>query len=183
MGQRMPVNVRAATSEDAARLADLGADTFRETFAGSNTAEDMQAYLAENFSVGAVAQELARPSVTFLIAELSGQAVGYAKLRAGQPDPSVSGSDPMELERLYVLAAHIGHRVGAALMDACLRRAASQGFRTLWLGVWEHNPRAIDFYQRWGFRKVGSHVFRLGGDPQNDFIMQKDLEGTLPTIS
>lgn len=183
MGQSMPVSVRTATPEDAALLADLGATTFRETFAECNTAEDMEAYLTENFRADGMAQELASPGVTFLIAELSGQAVGYAKLRTGEPDPSVSGADPIELERLYVLAAHIGHRVGAALMSECLRRAASLGFRTLWLGVWEHNPRAQDFYQRWGFRKVGSHIFRLGDDLQNDFILQKDLEGALPTTT
>jgi ribosomal protein S18 acetylase RimI-like enzyme len=179
MEQTNPVNVRVATPEDSAMLAGLSANTFRETFAETNTTEDMEAYMAENFTVSAVAQQLASRSNIFLIAELSGEAVGYAKLREGQLDPSVTGTNPIELERLYVLAAHIGHRVGATLMGECLNRAASLGFQTIWLGVWEHNPRALAFYERWGFQKVGSHTFRLGDDLQNDLIMQKNLQGVL----
>lgn len=60
-------------------------------------------------------------------------------------------------------------------MQACLNQAKSMAYDTLWLGVWEHNARALKFYQRWGFEAVGSHVFVVGSDEQNDLIMQKSL--------
>ncbi|WP_255964558.1 GNAT family N-acetyltransferase, partial [Staphylococcus aureus] len=31
----------------------------------------------------------------------------------------------------------------------------------IWLGVWEHNPRAQAFYKRHGFKVVGEHHFPL----------------------
>jgi ribosomal protein S18 acetylase RimI-like enzyme len=42
--------------------------------------------------------------------------------------------------------------------------------------VWEKNPRAIDFYKKWGFKEVGAHIFPLGDDPQRDLIMELTLE-------
>ncbi len=87
----------------------------------------------------------------------------------------MTGPKPLELVRLYVLPESIGHGIGARLMQECLDTAASRGFETLWLGVWEHNPRAIRFYQKWEFEEVGSHLFQLGSDAQTDLILQKTL--------
>ena len=47
---------------------------------------------------------------------------------------------------------------------------------TIWLGVWEFNPRAQAFYRKHGFYEVGKHIFQLGADAQTDVLMQKDLQ-------
>jgi GNAT superfamily N-acetyltransferase len=166
--------VAAATVEDAPLLAELGARTFRDAFAADNSAEDMERYLAENFTVEKVRGELADPRAQFLIArDGDGAAVGYAKLLAGEAEPCVTSPAPVELVRLYAVKERHGRGVGAVLMGACLRTAAAMGGKTLWLGVWEHNHRARAFYERWGFRAVGSHVFVLGDDRQTDIIMER----------
>jgi RimJ/RimL family protein N-acetyltransferase len=54
------------------------------------------------------------------------------------------------------------------------------GGRTLWLGVWERNPRAIAFYEKCGFRDVGSHDFWVGNDCQTDRIMVTELRRPEP---
>lgn len=99
----------------------------------------------------------------------------YAKLRTGTTDPSVTGSGPVELQRLYVDRSAIGYGVGAALMRASLDAARLAGHRTIWLGVWELNARAISFYERWQFQTVGDHKFRLGSDHQTDLIMVRPV--------
>jgi ribosomal protein S18 acetylase RimI-like enzyme len=175
MGNQEGIVIRTAANDDAALLAKLSATTFRCTFAQDNTPEDMEAYLTENFSLEKLGQELADPVATFFIAEVSGKPLGYAKLHAGAPEESVTGPRPIELVRLYVLPEGIGQGIGARLMTQCIETAASRGFETLWLGVWEHNPRAIGFYRKWGFEEVGSHVFQLGSDAQTDLILQKSL--------
>jgi ribosomal protein S18 acetylase RimI-like enzyme len=169
------VTIRIASRNDVSLLAELSAATFRSTFAKDNTPEDMEAYLTENFSEEKLEQELSDPLATFFIAELSSKPLGYAKLHMGPPDASVTGAKPMELVRLYVLPEGIGRGIGARLMQECIETAAGRGLETLWLGVWEHNHRAIRFYQKWGFEEVGSHIFQLGGDAQTDLIMQKSL--------
>jgi ribosomal protein S18 acetylase RimI-like enzyme len=67
---------------------------------------------------------------------------------------------------------YIGKGVGRELMAAAIREAGQRGCDSVWLGVWEKNPRAIAFYKKWGFQEVGSHVFQLGDDLQTDFIME-----------
>jgi ribosomal protein S18 acetylase RimI-like enzyme len=175
-------HIRSATPADAEPLAALAQRTFRDNFAEDNSTEDMEAYFRDAFSRERVCAELADQANTFLLAFIGGaaeQPSGYAKLRTGTSDPSVTGPDPVELERLYVDRSAIGHGVGAALLRASLEAARSAGLRTLWLGVWERNARAISFYERWGFVAVGDHVFRLGSHDQRDLILERSVPGAV----
>jgi ribosomal protein S18 acetylase RimI-like enzyme len=60
-------------------------------------------------------------------------------------------------------------------MEECFEIAKEKGCDVMWLGVWEFNPRAQRFYEKHGFRVVGSHVFQLGADPQTDLLMQRKI--------
>ncbi len=172
-----PVHIRTAQPDEAEELAALSVRTFRGAFDATNDPAAMDAYVAEAFSVGRIRGELADPAGLFLLAVAEGEAapLGYAKLRTGQTDPAVTGPRPIEIQRIYAEQTAIGRGVGAALMRTCLERAAEDGYETVWLGVWEHNPRAIRFYERWGFRPVGTHVFRLGEEDQTDVVMARDV--------
>lgn len=167
--------VRRGKAADAALLAELGARTFSDTFAGDNTPEDMVAYLASSFGREQQSAELADPHCVFLIAEADGVAVGYAMLRSGSALENVTGDEPIELVRLYVSREGIGTGIGAALMQACIAEAKQRGYKTLWLGVWEHNHRAQAFYRKWNFLEVGTHGFQLGKDLQTDILMQRSI--------
>src|SRR5262245_15086542 len=169
------VTLRRAGPADANLLAELGARTFRETFASDNTDEDMASYLASNFNPVQMTAQLAETASTFLIAEVDGIAAGYAKLHAGEPTEGIQGAKPIELVRLYVSREWLGRGIGEALMRACLDEAREAGYETLWLGVWEKNARAQAFYRKWDFRAVGEHVFQLGSDPQTDILMQRPI--------
>jgi len=173
MTQKLPVTVRRATPEDANLLAELGARTFLETFAADNTKEDMDAYLAANFNLEQQTAELIHPDATFLIAEVSAAAAGYAKLQPGEPAEGIEGRKPIELARLYAQREWLGRGVGEALMRACLDEARGAGYETIWLGVWERNARAQAFYRKWDFRAVGEHLFQLGSDTQRDLVMAR----------
>jgi ribosomal protein S18 acetylase RimI-like enzyme len=167
--------IRRAKLADADLLAELGARTFSETFAAHNSPADMAAYLASSFGPAHQAVELADPHSSFRIAEVEGVAVGYAMLRSGDVLDRVTDDDPIELVRLYVAQEYLGRRVGAALMRGCISDAKQQGYRTLWLGVWEHNHRARTFYRKWNFRDVGTHIFHLGNDAQTDILMERPV--------
>jgi ribosomal protein S18 acetylase RimI-like enzyme len=169
--------IRLAVSADANLLAELGARTFSETFASDNKPEDMAAYVAASFNPAQLEAELADSRSIFLIAEIDGAAVGYARLHAGDVSQSVEGEGPIELVRLYVSAEWLGRGVGEALMRACISEARREGYRTLWLGVWEHNGRARAFYRKWDFHEVGKHVFQLGADLQTDVLMERSVCG------
>ncbi len=167
--------IRRGMPDDAALLAELGARTFAETFAGDNTPENMAAYLASAFNREQQAAELADPHCSFQIAEIDGVAVGYALLRSGDVEFGVVGNKPIELVRLYVSQENLGSGVGAVLMQACIDESQQENYETLWLGVWEHNTRAQAFYRKWNFVEMGTHVFHLGDESQTDILMQLSI--------
>lgn len=169
------VRIRKATPADNVLLAEFGARAFDESFGAANKPEDITAYLEKAFSPETQAAELAEASTVFLIAEVKGQTSGYAQLKESHPHPEVYGSRPVELVRIYAGQEWIGQGIGPALMQACLEEAKQGGYDTIWLGVWEHNPRAIRFYEKWGFTQTGTQAFQLGADLQTDWVMQKPL--------
>lgn len=167
--------IRRATVEDAAALTALAARTFADTFAAVNDPEDMRAYMDEAFTVARQAEEIVDPRSTVLLAEIGGELAGYARLVDGETPGSVTGERPVELARLYADGRYHGKGLGAALLEACFDEARRGGYRTIWLGVWERNWRALAFYRKWGFVECGSHVFVLGSDPQTDLLMSRPL--------
>jgi ribosomal protein S18 acetylase RimI-like enzyme len=183
--ESMETVVRPAIIADAASLSQLGAATFRETFEGENTPEDIARYLAQAFTPKQQAAEIADPAGAVLLAERrhaseEARLVGYVHLASGPAPGAVQGPRPLELKRLYVARAWHGQGVAQALMDAALDAARVRGAETLWLGVWERNARAVAFYRKYGFTRVGEHTFVLGSDAQTDWLLAMPL-GLLPS--
>jgi GNAT superfamily N-acetyltransferase len=137
--------------------------------------EDLKIHINRSFGVAIQAKELADPKIVYLIAEASGEAAGYAKLHKDCYEEVVTGERCLEIARFYFLQEWIGRGVSQKLMQAVLDFGRENGFDTIWLGVWRFNERAERFYQKWGFEKVGEHIFMLGNDPQNDWVMQRKI--------
>lgn len=171
------INIRPATSEDAKVLTDLAYTTFWDAFAHhpKNAPDDLNHYMRQAFNLEQIAAELTDEKSIFLIAELEGEPAGYAKIIVDNIEPGITAERPVELNRLYSHQQFLGKGIGQALMNACFDRAKEDGRDVMWLGVWEFNPRAQRFYEKNGFRVVGSHVFLLGEDPQTDLLMQIEL--------
>jgi len=164
------IHIQEAQLGEAALLSDLGRRTFTEAFADSNDPDCLARFLDQTYTPERQAGELKDPAITTFIARVDGSPAGFAQLRRGPGEACVSGPDPIELQRIYALREFLGSGVGKSLLSACMDRAKADGFRTLWLGVWERNPRAQAFYLRHGFRLAGSHTFDVGGDLQVDLI-------------
>ncbi|MEP6847236.1 MAG: GNAT family N-acetyltransferase [Acidobacteriota bacterium] len=173
----IPLKIRHATLEDAKSLTDLSYTTFWDAFAHhpKNAPDDLAYYMRQAFTVEQITRELEHAESVFLIAEIDGELAGYAKLVLNNIEPGIVSQKPIELNRLYSQQKFLGQGVGQSLMDACFGLAQEQGFDTMWLGVWEYNPRAQRFYEKNGFRFVGKHTFVLGADPQTDLLMQKAI--------
>jgi diamine N-acetyltransferase len=176
------VTIRRARLDDAETLAAFGADVFEQTFGADNRREDMDAYLASAFSPGRQAEEISAPDGAILLAEHGGRTVGYAHVRLAS-QPGLGDGEATELVRFYVDRAWHGRGIAAALMAAALDAARALGPRTVWLGVWERNGRAIAFYKKHGFVDAGSHTFTLGTDVQTDRLMVRELPDVTGTFS
>ncbi|MDQ3799535.1 MAG: GNAT family N-acetyltransferase [Acidobacteriota bacterium] len=169
------VEIRRAETKDAVLLAALGATTNYETYFETDEPEDLANYIADFFNPQAMKIELEDRNNSFFIAEINGKAVGYAKLRAGQPAECVKGENTIELHRIYVLEKMTRHGIGRILLQRCLDEAKAGGFDTLWLAVFELNPRAVEFYKKFGFERAGDTGFYYGEKRFNCFVMKIKL--------
>ena len=171
------IRIRLATTEDAETLARVARKSFYDAFADhpKNAPDDLKMYMDEAFAVETIAAELRDEDSVNFVAEIGGEIVGYAKLKKNSREEGTAGENPIELCRLYSLNEFIGKGVGKALMQHCLDFASENKHDFMWLGVWEYNYRAQDFYRKFGFEKCGEHVFQLGTDPQTDWILEKPL--------
>ena len=180
MSSPLRISLAKANATTATQLAELGRKTYSDTFAATTRPEDLAAYLAETFGPELQLAELQNSDITYLLAHMQGQLVGYAKLRDNATLGLPTGQDPaghLELVALYVAQDWIGTGLGAALLRAVLALAEQLHCTAVVLGVWEKNDRARAFYQRFGFREIGEHDFRMGQTIDRDLILRKGLAG------
>jgi len=163
------VIIRRAMSSDASTLADFAARVFIVTFGPDNRAEDMDAYVTKTYGVEQQRREIEDPRIVTLLVEEGGRLIAFAQLRVAPEE--------VEIARFYVDPQWHGRGVAKTLMDTCLKAAGNAN--RIWLAVWEKNPRAIAFYEKYGFRVTGSQVFVLGSDVQTDRVME--LQMTMPS--
>jgi len=94
-------------------------------------------------------------------------------------DPDVAATltvlPSAELSKCYVHPDHHGLGAAAELIHASLGEAAASGAAGMWLGVNSQNAKAIRFYEKSGFRKVGTKSFTLGTTIEHDFVMERAL--------
>lgn len=155
--------IRHATPEDATLLASFAARAFTDTYREISDAQEIADYVAEHFQPEVMAGVMADSACTVLLAWVGEQLAGYAILKAEPAPDCVTGPAPLKLWRIYLGAGFIGQGLGARLMQAVHEQARERNARTLWLGVYDRNVRAVEFYERFGFAKVGGQEFEFGG--------------------
>ena len=165
--------IRQATALDIDVLCHLGATTFRETYRGISDPREVDEYADEHFTPAQVEAWLRRPDARTLLVYLADAPVGYAHVRRAKVPDCVVDRAAIQLQRLYLLASAQGHGAGSALMDAALIEIAALGGRTVWLGAYDRNVKALAFYAHRGFERVGTHEFEFGGQVYADPVLTR----------
>jgi len=167
--------LRIAGLQDATMLAGLGRRSFFEAFGEFNQPEDMEAYLEKAFNTSIILEQLNNPACIFIVAEIDNVPVGYAKLIRNSSTPQLDNYKCIQLERIYALKDYIGKKIGKSLMEKCFSVAGQETFEKIWLGVWQQNTRAIDFYKKWNFEIIGTKQFVIGNEVNDDYVMAAGL--------
>ena len=169
------MKIRKINIDDLEELRNLSIQTFKETFEEVNTEEDMQKYLLENLSIEKLKSELENPNSEFYFAENNNEILGYLKLNFKDAQTEKLEENHFEIERIYVLKAFLGQKIGQILFDKAIEIGREKNLEYVWLGVWEENHRAIKFYEKNGFEIFGKHDFVLGEDVQTDLLMKMKI--------
>ncbi|MCI4444144.1 MAG: GNAT family N-acetyltransferase [Lentimicrobium sp.] len=169
------IEIKKASISDLEIIQEISKQTFIETFAEVNTPENMENYIRENFNTEQVTLEINNRESAFYLAILDKEIIGYLKLNFGNAQTEIFKEKTIEIHRIYVLKAFLGKKIGQLLLDEAVKIAQQTRVDYIWLGVWEENQRALQFYSKNGFITFDKHTFVLGNDIQTDLMMKLQI--------
>lgn len=174
----MNIKISRATINDAAVLEALSKKTFYDTFTGTCTDEDMQDFLQEYFNASIIAKELTDENDLYFLAMVDEVPAGYIRMMEDYSNFEMMLKwKALELKRIYVDKDFHGSGLAQLMMHFIEDFAKENKYEVVWLGVWEHNLRAKNFYEKCGFTDSGfTHNFPIGKTPQTDNWLWKFLK-------
>lgn len=171
------ITYRAPTVQEAAALADLGRNSFVETFGHLYRPEDLAMFLEDVYVAEGVAAQIASPRYIFRVAEEGGQLVGYCKLGLDVSlDYDPGDKTVVELKQLYLMATHQGVGVAQTLMDWAIAEAEARDADEIILSVWAENARAQRFYHKYGFEWIADTYFMVGNHRDDEFLYARKMK-------
>ncbi|RED96671.1 GNAT family N-acetyltransferase [Marinoscillum furvescens] len=162
--------IRAAQPEEAEQLRQFAREHFIATYAAQNTPENLAIYLEQAFGPQNFQKEFDHPESIFYLVLQNEKIIGYYKTNTGTAQTESDQPNSLEIERIYVTGTLKGRGIGRQMINHAITICRQQHLRYIWLGVWEHNPKAIAFYEKLGFERIGFHDFQLGDEVQRDYI-------------
>jgi ribosomal protein S18 acetylase RimI-like enzyme len=174
----MKVTMRETTAADAELMARIGRETFDETWNSYYKPEVLNKFLQQNYSVEQIAKDLSDPLFLHFIAFVGEEAAGFVKLSRQQTLGDWINDRCIEICRIYVYKKFHDQKIGKLLMEKSIEVAEKENMDTVVLGVWENNHRAVNFYRRFGFEPIGSHIFYVAEQADTDLVMRKILKAS-----
>lgn len=176
LSMKQSMKLRSPTHRDLSALADLGRDTFVETFGDLYSPEDLNDFLTKVYSESAVAEELQRSDLHFQVISKGEQLIAFIKIGPVHVPAENPASDAMEIWQIYVRKEFLGQGLGTQLMNWAEEYFSSLQTSEIYVSVFSENPRAIRFYKRYDFEKIGEYGFVVGNQIDLEWIMRKRLK-------
>lgn len=171
----MNVTIKKCSIEDLQKLQEISIQTFTETFKDQNSPENLKAYLERAFNREQLEKELSNTFSEFYFIYFNEKLAGYLKVNIDYAQTEEIADEALEIERIYIKSNFKGNGLGNFLMEKAVEIAIGNKKKLIWLGVWEKNENAVEFYKNWGFVQIGVHSFYMGDEEQIDYIMSKSL--------
>lgn len=167
--------IRAAIIEDLQALQQLAITTYTDTFCEYYTPGELKEYLDDTYGLAKLYEEFTEPSSKLFLAFDDNKLAGFLRLRKNQIVEKHLGADNLEIHQLYVHRDYHGAGISMLLMREAFKYGLEQGYKVIWLSVWEHNTRAQRFYSKCGFEVFDKHNYIAGNEPQVDLLMKRKL--------
>ncbi|WP_291834995.1 GNAT family N-acetyltransferase [Brevundimonas sp.] len=171
--------IRPAQPEDAQALADLGRQTFIDTFVAADgfaipyPEADLTAFLDASFNADTIRTKLAEPGAAWWVAERDGDLLAFANTGPNTLPHPEGEAGHAELRRLYVSKAAQGLGLGTRLLAISLEWMQANTTGPMWIGVWSGNLKAQKLYEAYGFEKAGEYRYPVGSWFDDEFILRR----------
>ncbi len=169
----MNLAIRKANLDDVNLISVLAGVTFYEAYFETDEQKDIADYIVENYSVEQIKSELIDENSIFFIAELDGKAIGFAKLRENSIPECLEGENTIELHRIYLVERVWRNGIGRTLVEKCLYESKKKGFDSMWLGTWNVNVKAQNFYKGLGFSHAGEYQYYYADKLTTNLVFKK----------
>ena len=156
----------------AAIIATIGKKSFRDAFERLfRSREELFEYLQYTYDPVKLSKSLRKENNIYLLAYDENEPVGFAKVKRHSLNDQIESGAQMELQKIYVLPGYQGKGIGSALIKEIKSIARYVYPDYMWLDAHISNEKAVRFYERNGFQKLGSHYLTIGTQSFEYFLM------------
>jgi ribosomal protein S18 acetylase RimI-like enzyme len=170
LSSQQMIHLRLLAKEELILIQKIAHQTWPSTFAGILSSEQIDYMLNWMYDLKMLESQVEQGH-GFLVAEVEGEAIGFAGYELNHLAGSIS-----KLHKLYLLPSSQGKGVGKTLLLEVAKRAREAGQKSLVLNVNKYNKKAIDFYRVLGFVTIRQEVNDIGsGYVMDDDVMELSL--------
>ena len=166
--------IRKAEVRDASSLAAVGIEVWVNTYLRDGVSQTFADYVLSEFTAEKFRNWVGDPNLAIWVSENRTGLDGFVTVCSASTPPLANCSS-LEITTLYVQPRHQSAGRGAALLQHAMDHCRAIGGESVWLTVNARNTRAIDFYLRNGFRKIGSTNFMIADDAYENYVMEAVL--------
>ncbi len=168
--------IREASITDINLIQEIGRKTFYDSFIAITPETAMQVYLNQAFNLSQLTQELNHSNSKFYLVYFGENLAGYGKINFHKsPYDLPEMSDVMEIQRIYIDPPYQGIGAAHQLMLVFFEEAKKRSLKNIWLSTGSFNNKALHFYKKYGFNKIGNHEFWVGEELFDDVILYKEI--------
>lgn len=169
--------IRKAREQDASGLAAVSIEVWMGTYVRDGVSSLFADYVLSEFTAQNFRHAIDDRNLATWVSEDGIGIEGFVTV-SSSATPPLGGCSSLEITTLYVRPRHQSGGRGAALLQCALEHCRALGGGNAWLKVNAENGRAIDFYRRHGFSKIGSTYFRIADQAYENHVMKIDLRRT-----
>jgi len=170
--------IRRAEERDASSLAAVSIEVWVNTYLRDGVNPVFADYVLAEFTVQKFRNAIGDPDQAIWVSENRTGIDGFVTV-CSTAAPLLADCSPLEITTLYVQPRHQSGGKGRALLRHALDHCRSIGGENAWLTVEAQNRRAVDFYLRHGFTKVGSTDFVIVDQAYENYVMRMNLRHPL----
>jgi ribosomal protein S18 acetylase RimI-like enzyme len=169
--------IRKAEERDASSLAAVSIEVWLNTYLRHGVGQVFADYVLAEFTAQKFRSAIGDPDLAIFVSENRAGIDGFVKVCSAAAPP-LADCSPLEIMTLYVQPRHRSGGRGGALLHHALDHCRSMGGESAWLTVEAGNRRAIDFYGRHGFARIGSTDFVIGDRAYENHVMRVELQNS-----
>jgi diamine N-acetyltransferase len=166
--------IRKAEERDASSLAAVSIEVWLNTYPREGVSPLFADYVLSEFTAQKFRNSIGDPNLAIWVSENRLGIDGFVTV-CSTATPPLPNCSPLEITTLYVQPRHQSGGRGVALLQCALGHCRCIGGESVWLKVNAENSRAIDFYLRHGFNKIGSTDFVIADKAYENFVMETGL--------